>query len=373
MTVTLQENPNVQGYEAQALVRHRDLSTLNKTTIRLRISLKNATKTAAPKWKQVLSAEQKSGNSQGREESDLEKITKSEVGLRGISVFKALDEAASELRQEIAEVQDWMIPDNGEHICSIDLAPLVWARMLEIRDQKAPLLRTKLRQEHAKGLEEFTFKVDEFLSARTWNITEERIENARTELINRFPDIEAIDECLQVVIARPVIVPALHEQLDEQQAECLNQVTRFIENYDQNLEQSLTRSAIIGGQELAAQLLEDLANWEPGKKPVQFRKKMDKHLKKIQMLMAFAQGETSPTLSGMMEQLESIIQTADTNGQKLSDTRKSQIQEHMDAIRARLLGEQLHLFEIAEEEGCVRSQWIVFQQPAETDQLEEQE
>ena len=89
--------------------------------------------------------------------------------------------------------------------------------------------------------------------------------------------------------------------------------------------------------------------------------------------MAFAQGETSPTLTGMMEQLESIIQTADTNGQKLSDTRKSQLQEQMDAIRARLLGEQQKFIEIAEEEGVDRSQWIVFQQPEEIDQPEEQE
>ncbi len=41
-------------------------------------------------------------------ESDLVKVTNSEVGLRGIKVFKNLDEAAAQLRQEIASVQEWM-------------------------------------------------------------------------------------------------------------------------------------------------------------------------------------------------------------------------------------------------------------------------
>jgi hypothetical protein len=41
-----------------------------------------------------------------------------------------------------------------------------------------------------------------------------------------------------------VIIPAISEQLSEQQAECLQQITRFIEQYDTNLEQTLRESAI---------------------------------------------------------------------------------------------------------------------------------
>lgn len=118
----LQENPNLEtapeSYKVNAIIRRRDLSKLNKTTIRFNIRLKNASKTTAPKWKQVLSASEERASqvradstsdreinsgfdSQTDNESDLEKVTKSEVGLRGISVFKSLDEAANELRQEI--------------------------------------------------------------------------------------------------------------------------------------------------------------------------------------------------------------------------------------------------------------------------------
>ncbi|MCC5617045.1 hypothetical protein LC605_18560 [Nostoc sp. CHAB 5836] len=53
---------------------------------------------------------------------------------------------------------------------------------------------------------------------------------------------------------------------------------QFIQQYDQNLEQRLRESAIAGGEELAAQLLEELSDWELGRKPVQFKKKMEKHL-----------------------------------------------------------------------------------------------
>lgn len=58
--IELQENPNLEAsaesYKLNAIIRRHDLSKLNKTTIRFNIRLKNASKTTAPKWKQVLSA-----------------------------------------------------------------------------------------------------------------------------------------------------------------------------------------------------------------------------------------------------------------------------------------------------------------------------
>src|SRR5689334_12563963 len=104
-----------------AVVERINFTALNKTRIRFRIQLKKSTKSAAPKWADVLKVETSELN-----ESDLVKVTQSEIGLRGIKVFKALDEAASQLRQEIASVQEWMSNDNGDWVCPIDLAPLVW-------------------------------------------------------------------------------------------------------------------------------------------------------------------------------------------------------------------------------------------------------
>ncbi|MGH2415721.1 MAG: hypothetical protein ACRDEA_18925, partial [Microcystaceae cyanobacterium] len=96
----------------QATIARHDIQTLNQTRIRFKIGLKKVSRRTAPKWQQVLSSTQNE-----QEESDLEKISKSEVGLRGISVFKALDEAASELRSAIESVKDWMMPDNGDWVC----------------------------------------------------------------------------------------------------------------------------------------------------------------------------------------------------------------------------------------------------------------
>ena len=107
-----------------AVVERYNLSKLNKTRIRFKIQLKKTTKSNAPKWTDVLKY------SQDEQESDLVKVTTSEVGLKGIKVFKALDEAANQLRQEIASVQEWMNYDNGDWICSIDLAPLVWNKLI---------------------------------------------------------------------------------------------------------------------------------------------------------------------------------------------------------------------------------------------------
>nr|WP_242059145.1 MULTISPECIES: hypothetical protein [Nostoc] len=97
-------------------------------------------------------------------------------------------------------------------------------------------------------------------------------------MLRAFPTLTDLEDYLQVVIGRPVIIPALSEQLNQQQAECLDQITKFIQQYDQNLEQRLRESALAGGEQLAVQLLEELADWEPGRKPVQFKKKMERHL-----------------------------------------------------------------------------------------------
>lgn len=80
------DNPIATNFLTDAVVERHNFSQLNKTRIRFRIQLKKSTKSAAPKWADVLKAEV------SEIESDLVKVTNSEVGLRGIKVFKKLDE-----------------------------------------------------------------------------------------------------------------------------------------------------------------------------------------------------------------------------------------------------------------------------------------
>ena len=101
-----------------AVVERYNIFKLNKTRIRFKIQLKKTTKSNAPKWTDVLKY------SQDEQESDLVKVTTSEVGLKGIKVFKALDEAANQLRQEIASVQEWM-----NYACG----GTKWSRMLVLQ------------------------------------------------------------------------------------------------------------------------------------------------------------------------------------------------------------------------------------------------
>ncbi|MBD2303902.1 hypothetical protein H6G80_30375 [Nostoc sp. FACHB-87] len=330
-----------ETFLADATVERINFSKLNKTRIRFSIRIKNSTISAAPKWADVLKSED-TGT-----ESDLIKVTNSEVGLRGIKVFKALNEAASQLRQEIASVQEWMTSDNGDWICPIDLAPLVWSQLLNIRDAIAPALRAKLKDEYEQGLEDYQQRIENFISLNTWELPQDRQAEVKANLLRAFPSLSELEDCLQVIIGRPVIIPALSEQLNEQQAECLNQITQFIQQYDQNLEQRLKEAAIAGGEQLAAQLLEELADWEPGRKPVRFKQKMLKHLQKVQVLLANASPEAGGSLQSMMEHLNSIVDDPAIVDKNLGGEGRSQLQQKMDDIRSKLLDEQRNLQQLA--------------------------
>ncbi|WP_375471405.1 hypothetical protein [uncultured Nostoc sp.] len=283
-------------------------------------------------------------------ESDLVKVTNSEVGLRGIKVFKKLDEAAAQLRQEIASVQEWMSADTGDWVCPIDLAPLVWNQLLNIRDNIAPGLRNQLKADYETGLEDYQERIDQFLSLNTWELPHDKQESVKANLLRAFPTLTDLEDYLQVVIGRPVIIPALSEQLNQQQAECLDQITKFIQQYDQNLEQRLRESAIAGGEQLAAQLLEELSDWEPGRKPIQFKKKMQRHLMKVQVLLANADPEAGSSLEAMMAHLDSIVNDPAIESKNLGSDTRTQLQQKMQEIRIKLLDEQRNLQSLATDD-----------------------
>lgn len=330
---------NSQAFLENAVIQRHDFSKLNKTRIRLTIKLKKTTKSNSPRWTDVLNAE--------GEESDLLKVKSSEVGLRGIKVFKALDEAATQLRQEIASVQEWMTSDNGDWICPIDLAPLVWSQLINIRDVIAPELRAGLKNDYEQGLADYQERIESFISLNVWELPQDKQEEVKANLIKAFPTLPELEDYLQVVIGRPVIIPALSEQLNQQQAECLQQITQFIHQYDQNLEKRLRESAIAGGEQLAAQLLEELADWQPGRKPVQFKRKMEKHLQKMRVLLVNASPEAGGSLQEMMEHLDSIVNDPAIALKNLGVDGRTQLQQKIDSIYSKLVDEQRNLQQLA--------------------------
>jgi hypothetical protein len=336
-------NPN-ETFLTDAVIERYNFSQLNKTRIRFRIQLKKSTKSAAPKWADVLTAEKTEA------ESDLVKATTSEVGLRGVKVFKKLDEAAAQLRTEIAAVQEWMSADGGDWVCPIDLAHLVWSQLINIRDNVAPALRNQLKVDYEVGLIDYQQRIDKFLSLNAWELPIDKQESVKANLLRAFPTLVELEDYLQVVIGRPVIIPALSEQLNQQQAECLDQITRFIQQYDSNLEQRLRESALAVGEQLAAQLLEELADWEPGRKPVQFKKKMERHLMKVQVLLANASPEAGASLAQMMEHLDSIVNDPAIESKNLGSGERSQLQQKIDAIYSKLVDEQRNLQSLASDD-----------------------
>ncbi|MHC5778704.1 hypothetical protein [Nostoc sp.] len=266
------------NFLTDAVVERHNFSQLNKTRIRFRIQLKKSTKSAAPKWADVLKAEV------SEIESDLVKVTNSEVGLRGIKVFKKLDEAAAQLRQEIASVQEWMSADTGDWVCPIDLAPLVWSQLLNIRDNIAPGLRNQLKADYEAGLEDYQERIDQFLSLNTWELSQDKQESVKANLLRAFPILTD---------------------------------------------------------------LEELSDWEPGRKPVQFKKKMEKHLMKVRVLLANASPEAGSSLQQMMEHLDSIVTDPAIEAKNLGSDTRSQLQQKMEEIRIKLLDEQRNLQSLA--------------------------
>lgn len=352
-----------------ATVRNHDLRTLNKTKVRFKISLKNATKKKAPSWHQVLSGKNSfqadstvttDENTQDQE-SDLEKVTRSEVGLRGIPVFRALEDAAAVLRTEIESVKEWTTPDGSVMVCAIELAQIVWTQLLHIRDELAPALRTELHTKYDQGLAEYTGRLDKFLQLQAWNLNAEDYELARNEMLSAYPSREEIDDYLQVTIARPEIVKPLAIQLSEEQARILGEINRYIEQYDQNLERSLATAAISSGEKLAGELIEALAAWEPGRKPVRFRKFIEKQLKKARVLLLNADNSAVPSLTVLMNNIEQIVEdTKISSKEQLS--RRSELENKIAEISASMLLEQQKLREIAITESSLddRSDWVVF-------------
>jgi archaellum component FlaC len=347
MTHTTERPTFLEGAE---VVRH-DIKRLNKTLVRFKVRLKNTTKSNSPKWSQVIKSE---GSAQ---ESDLLKIKRSEIGLRGIKVFKALEEAASLLRQELKSISEWCIPDLGDLVCNVEMAPLVWSELLRLRDETAPRLRRNLLDGYENGLSDYTNRVSEFVSASAWNLSDSEQASVIEALLENYPTIEMLEEYLSVEIGCPIIHESLSQQLSSEQAECLNQIQAFKEAYESNFEQRLIEAATIGAESVAAELLRELATWEPGRKPVQFQNKLEKHLKKLQILAANASDEANPSISSMLENLNDAIRVAIPSGianaeaSKSKNVSNSELQRSMNEIRARLMGDQAELKKLCSTEG----------------------
>ncbi len=238
----------------------------------------------------------------------------------------------------------------NDWVCPIDLAPLVSNQLINIRDNVAPSLRNQLKVDYEAGLVDYQERIDQFLSLNTWELPDDKQESVKANLLRAFPTLTDLEDYLQVVIGRPVIIPALSEQLNQQQAKCLDQITRLIQQYDQNLEQRLRESAIAGSEQLAAQLLEELADWEPGRKPVQFKKKMQRHLMKVQVLLANADPEAGSSLEAMMTHLDSIVNDPAIESKNLGSDTRSQLQQKMQEIRIKLLDQQRNLQSLAADD-----------------------
>ncbi|MHC5720445.1 MAG: hypothetical protein ACYTX0_52585, partial [Nostoc sp.] len=85
-------------------------------------------------------------------------------------------------------------------------------------------------------------------------------------------------------------------------------------------------------------------------KPVQFKKKMEKHLMKVQVLLANADPDASSSLKAMMAHLDSIVTDPAIEAKNLGSDTRSQLQQKMQEIRIKLLDEQRNLQSLATDD-----------------------
>jgi hypothetical protein len=78
---------------------------------------------------------------------------------------------------------------------------------------------------------------------------------------------------------------------------------------------------------------------------------MERHFKKVQMLLANASFEAGSSLGQMMTHLENVLENASVDAKKLDSQGRSQLQKKMDEICSKLLDEQRHLQRLATDEG----------------------
>ncbi len=70
---------------------------------------------------------------------------------------------------------------------------------------------------------------------------------------------------------------------------------------------------------------------------------MEKHLKKVQVLLANAAPEAGNSLQQMMSHLEDVLEKASVDAKKLNEDGLTELQQKMDEIKAKLLDEQSNL------------------------------
>lgn len=78
-----------------------------------------------------------------------------------------------------------------------------------------------------------------------------------------------------------------------------------------------------------------------------FKKKMDQHLKRVQVLLANASPEAGASLEQMMSHLDSIVNDPGITQKNLDSQGRSQLQTKMDTIYSKLLDEQRNLQQLA--------------------------
>ncbi len=316
-------------FTSSATAKNRNYQHFTRTTICINVKLSGLTKTTTPKWDDILNSD------------EAKEAKKAEINLGVINVHKGLKENSAVLRKELDGIQRMMIREGDDWVTTVEMLPKVWAQLIELRDTRALELRQKLLSDYADNYAEYERRINQFLDVSTWTVDQGKKEIVRRRLLQSFPTQSEVENCLVVHIGKPIIIPGFQEQLDEQQAQILETIRNYSREYDRNLRDNVRTRATQEAESIVAEMLGELANWEPGYKPVQFKKKIERHLQRVEVVrsaITIAQQPLSEVISTLEDALTNI------NGKESEG--------EMIKIRQKLLGDQAALKnEISQEIG----------------------
>jgi hypothetical protein len=273
------------------IVQQRNLSALAQTCVGLYLHLSNASKSIAPSWEDVMDS------------TDAKAARKSEVSIAGINVFKALSTAASKVRSEINRIHNLGFRDNEQVLFPVTILPTVWAKIQSLQDEIVPELRRELQSEYYSGLNEYTERVNQFLSIETWQLNPLKAEATRLTLLSKFPSQEELTSFLTVTIGRPTIVPGIQEQLSERERSTLDAIELYTQNLNNLSQAKMVEQAEQLAAEVLAELTDHLDTWVPGYKPIHTRNRLQKHLDTITKIQALGQQKAGNVQIGSLAEM----------------------------------------------------------------------
>lgn len=332
--------------DLKPVMRLRNLNRMKQDLYILEINLSGTSATTSIKWETL-----------GLSGLELEEIKASEAKLSSIPLFKALKDAAQKLGSDRACIYNKMLRAEGRTACTATKLPEVWNDLQALK-QTAENLREELAMQYEAGKEEFTVRIRHLLGNQKFGLSSTEVETHLETLLDKFPDIADLQNYLQVSLGAFELIPSIASQLavettlvdaEVRKQEAINRdrAARIVAEIQeqraqdiQKLQQEMVNAARHECQQMIANLLKSLSNFEAGKASKRIKSGLHNHLERLEALLG---ADVDGTLNEVFDKLNSVKSTVEQNNDNLNFDGRAQLQSQINALKAELEAEQQKL------------------------------